>query len=118
MWHLIHNRRSIPMTTTTTTTADADMGSIMDTTPGIEDFTLDRDAGCWRKGPVDLGNNIVQHQAVCCNGTCRSLFSLMFERISGEAREDIQIDHKCKTAHQCRNRILGPLSDFKPHLRQ
>lgn len=84
----------------------------------MKNGTLDVAAGCWRNGPIELGASVIQHQAVCANGTCRTLMALTIERISGEAREDIRVDSECKTAHQCRNRILGPLSDFKPHVRQ
>lgn len=84
----------------------------------MKGYTKDEAAGCWRKGPIELGASVVQHQAVCDNGTCRTLMALTVERTSGEAREDIRVDMECKTAHQCRNRILGPLSDFKPHVRQ
>ena len=59
---------------------------------------------------------MTQHRAICLNGTCRNLFALTYDRVSGEARQDISVGHKCGQLHACTKRILGPLSDFKQHI--
>ena len=71
--------------------------------------TKDEKAECVRDMTTD--GTIIQHRAVCNRSGCGRMFSLVYDKVSGVAREDWQ--QGCRTSVKCRNRILGPLSDFK-----